>query len=437
MPTHATPSARARIRSGRVAPGVRLHLFPTDRFTTTVCRVALHRDLGPEAAATALLAQTLEAATERHPTREALAHRLADLYGAGLSVGVEKLGDRQLLAASLDWPTRGLPGRGATLTEGLSFLREVLTRPKRGRDGVALDDEIVATEARNLVRSLRAIRDDKARYALRRCLEAACAGEPYALDAEGREEDVPKATPAALAALHARLVATAPVEVFLAGDLQWDEAADAVRRRLLWPGRGAPAPVPPVASVRAPRKQPLRLVEQDAVVQGKLAMTFRADIEPTSPLVPAALTVAGVLGGTTSSRLFKVVRETHGLCYYASSGWARAKGCLIVQSGMEPKNEARVRRLVVSLLDETKSGRIDPLAHEAYLALARTRVEAMRDDRGAALAFAQEMTALGLDPRPEEHLKRLLAVKKADVKRAGARIGLEASFFLTSKGSAS
>src|SRR5204863_2230292 len=145
LPTRARPVGKARIRSGRVAPGVRLHLFPTDRFTTTVCRVALHRDLGPEAAATALLAQTLETATERHPTREALAHRLADLYGAGLSVGVEKLGDRQLLAASLDWPTRGLPGRGATLSEGLSFLREVLTRPVRGRGGTSVSEGTAPT----------------------------------------------------------------------------------------------------------------------------------------------------------------------------------------------------------------------------------------------------------------------------------------------------
>ena len=436
MPTRANPVSTARIRSGRVAPGVRLHLFSTDRFTTTVCRVALHRDLGPEAAATALLAQTLEAATERHPTREALAHRLADLYGAGLSVGVEKLGDRQLLAASLDWPTRGLPGRGASLAEGLSFLREVLTRPVRGKDGVSLSSDIVATEAKNLVRSQRAIRDDKARYAVRRCLEVACEGEPYALDAEGREEDVPAATPAALAALHARLVATAPVEVFLAGDLAWAEAVAGVRTRLLWPGRTRSAAVPPVAFARPPRKTPRRLVEEDAVVQGKLAMAFRGDLDPTSPLVPAAMTIAGVLGGTTSSRFFKVVRETHGLCYYASAGWSRPKGLLLVQSGVEPANEPRVRRLVLSLLKETASGRLDPLAHEAYLALAKTRVEAMRDDRGAALSFAQEMTALGLDPRPEFHFERLARVTKADVRRAGAKIGLEASFFLTAKGAA-
>ena len=73
------------------------------------------------------------------------------------------------------------PGRGASLSEGLSFLREILTRPVRGKDGVALDEGIVATEAQNLVRSLRAIRDDKGRYAIRRCLEELARERPIAV----------------------------------------------------------------------------------------------------------------------------------------------------------------------------------------------------------------------------------------------------------------
>src|SRR5206468_1987993 len=102
------------------------------------------------------------------------------------------------------------------------------------------------------------------------------------------------ATPTALAALHARLLATAPAEIFLAGDLRWDEARAAVTRHLLWPGRArVPAALPPVASVRAPRKRPRRLVERDTVVQGKLAMAFRAGLPATSPLLPAAIALAG------------------------------------------------------------------------------------------------------------------------------------------------
>jgi predicted Zn-dependent peptidase len=345
------------------------------------------------------------------------------------------MGDRQLLAASLDWPSTAVPGRKTALAEGLEFLREVLTTPKRGPKG--LDQEIVATEARNLERSLRAIKDDKGRYALRRCLEAACEGEPFALDAEGREEDVPAATPEALAALHARLLRTAPVEVFFASDLGGEEAKAVLRRHLLWGDRDrVPASVPPVASVRAPRSRPRHVVETDAIVQGKLALAFRAPLLPSSPLLPAALAIAGVLGGTPVSRLFKVVRETHGLCYYASAAWMRAKGLMLVQSGVDPKNEPRARRLILRLAREVSAGALEPKAWEAVREAVHARARAIRDDRGSAIAFAQEMTALHLDPRPEAHARAMDAVRAGDVRRAGKALRLDSSFFLTAAGAA-
>jgi predicted Zn-dependent peptidase len=431
LPQHTL--ADSRLRSVTLPKGVRLHVLSSDRFTTTLVRVVLHRDLGPEATATSLLSSVLESATEKHPSREAVAHRLADLYGAGLSVGVEKLGDRQLLSASLDWPSSGLPGRGATLADGLQFLREVLTEPKLdAHHGDRFDAEIVATEAKNLSRSLEALRDDKGRHALRRCLEDACRGEPFALDVEGRVEDVAAATPERLAAVHRRLLATAPVEIFVAGELDAREARDAVVTHLLWPGRASkPADVPSVASVHAPRKRPVRLVEPDRVAQGKLAMAFRAPIAPGSPLLPAALVLAGMLGGTAVSRLFKVVRETHGLCYYASASWIRSRGLMLVQSGVEPKNEPKARRLILALVREVCGGTLETQAFEAVREAARARVAAMQDERGATLGYAQEMLSLGLDPRPQVHLNALLAVTPADVRRAGRSLGLESSFFLT------
>ena len=76
-------------------------------------------------------------------------------------------------------------------------LRRALV-PPRGADraqaraqGGALDEELVATESKNLARSLAALKNDKGRYAARRCLESACEGEPYAIDPEGRLEDLP------------------------------------------------------------------------------------------------------------------------------------------------------------------------------------------------------------------------------------------------------
>jgi predicted Zn-dependent peptidase len=416
-----------------VAPGIRLHLFRTDRFSTTFCRVVLHRTLDEEAAATAVLGLVLQSATARHPTRQALAHRLADLYGASLQVGAEKLGDRHLLAASLEWPTAHVPRAGGMLAEGLEALREVCAEPKLVRTGGrdVLDPEIVRTEQVNHVRALRAMRDDKGRYALRRCVEAACEGEPFGLDAAGTEAATAALDPATLTDLHARLLARAPVEIFLVGDLAPKEAVAAVRRHLVWKERARRTDRPPPAgSVRAARPRPRRLLEHDDVVQGKLVLLWRAALPATSPLLPAAQVLAGVLGGGPYARLFKVVREEHGLAYYASASWNRAKGVMIVQSGIDPATEPRAHRLVLALAREVAGGALEASALHGFREAAAHRVAAMREDRGAMVGWAQECAALGLDPSPSRHLERLRSVDADGVRAAGRLLSLDTTFLL-------
>lgn len=415
-------------RTRDLGRGVRLHVVSTSRFTTAYARIVFSRDLGAEATATAILAEVLQSATERHPTREALAHRLDDLYGASLGVGVRKLGDRQLLSASLEWPTRGVGSRRRARARGLALLGDVVARPLRGPDG--LDASVVALECSNHRRTLAALADDKSRRAMRRCLELGCRGEPYGLDALGRPADIEGVTPQGLALLHDRLLQRQPAEIFLVGDVSLDEACDDVRRHLL-SFRRAPrtARLPPVGSVRAPRSRPRHGREADEVAQGRLVMLYRAPIRPSSPGLPAALTLAGVLGGP-AGRLFKVVREEAGLCYRISGGWHAAKGLFLVEAGIDPAHERRARRLIGDLVREACAGTLDAHAHHAFLEGAEHGVAALADDRAGLVGWAQESLALGLPPSPRHHLAALHAVTPTEVRRVGRRLGLDATFFL-------
>ncbi len=413
-----------------IAPGVRLHLLRTDRFTTSYCRVAFHRDLGAEATATAVLAQVLQSATAKHPSRKALADRLGDLYGASLHVGVSKLGDRQLFVGSLDWPTAHVPRARGVLVQGLRLLREVICEPKRGPAG-GLAPEIVATEIANHRHALRSQRDDKGRHALRGCLQTLCADEPYGLEVQGREEDLASVTPEGLAALHGRLLARAPVEVFLVGDLGLREATAVVRKHLLWPGREArPARVPPAASVRSARARPRHLVEHEAITQGKVVLGSRGRIRADSTASVAAETLAGVLGGGSYGRLFKVVREEHGLCYYASASWHRPKGILLVQIGVDPAQEARARRMIARLTKEVGGGQLDPAAHDAFLRAVEHAVAAMQDSPRSIVAWYQQRLALGGAGTPAAVLAALRRVTPAQVRAVGSRIALDTTFAL-------
>ena len=109
----------------------------------------------------------------------------------------------------------------------------------------------------------------------------------------------------------------------------------------------------------------------------------------------------------------------------------KSKGLLLVQSGVEPRNEPKARRLIHTLLAEVAGGTLDAQAFEAVREAAVARAAALRDERGGVLGLLQEASALGTDPRPERQLAALLAVTPADVKRVGRLLAPAASFFLT------
>lgn len=412
-----------------LAPGVRLHRLRTARFATTYCRVLLARDLGAEAAATAVLAAVMESAAERWPTRRALAERLADLYGATLRVGVGRLGQRQVLSAALEWPTSRALGGGAGVEAGLEVLGQVWRCPV-GAAGGALDPGLVATEVRNHRRLLEAARDDKPAYALRRAVELSTPGEAFARDPNGTLEQLAAVTPAGLAALHARLLRTAPLDVYLVGDVDGREAERLVRRHLL-PARAArPRRPPPVVNLGEAPARPRVRHEADAIAQARAVLTWRGRVRPDASAGAAAEVLASVLGGGPWSRLFKVVREELGLCYHAEAGWWPAAGLLVVQTGVDPAAEPAARRAIQRLAAEVFQGRLDPEAVHALGAAAERQVDQLRDSPRALLGWQLSREALGLVPDPARWLADLRAVGPPAVRAVGRRLRPAARFVL-------
>lgn len=194
--------------------------------------------------------------------------------------------------------------------------------PRRGRRVAA---DIVATEARDLTRSLAALRDDKGRYALRRCLEAACRGEPYALDVEGRLEDLPAATPVALRALHRRL----------------RPRPSSVPRRRRGPGAGEGArhAAPAVGGPRAPRggraarrvgppRAPPRAASRRAGRghAGQAGDRGARRCRPTTRVSPRRSCSRASSAARRSRGSSRSCASSTGLCYYAQAGWVKSEG---------------------------------------------------------------------------------------------------------------
>ena len=289
--------------------GLRLHVQRSHRFKSVWVDLFLPQLLRPvDNTRLALLARLLERGTRRHPDLRALNRHTDELYGASLSSQSEAVGAFQVLHLHYDaLDPAFLPAPGADLLRaGFELLGEALAAPYL--DGGAFPPARVEQEKESLRRSVEALYSDSTLLALRRCLEIMCAGEPYGLPAHGDPEDLDAIHGADLPAYLEEYRATAPIDVYVCGNVETEAVAELCRRHLGWPRRvraDLPDP-PPHRGAGSPR----RAGERGDASQGRLVLGYRtqATVGGQGRGYPALALLNLLLGADVHSRLYRAVR---------------------------------------------------------------------------------------------------------------------------------
>jgi predicted Zn-dependent peptidase len=412
-------------RSEELGPGLRLHYRRTKAFKTVTARLAFQADLDERTAARALVPRVLGRGTRRLPTLRDLQVELDRLFGATLSGDAGKIGERQVIQFRADWVLDRLAD-APLLAEMAALLAEYLHEPAGDENG-GLRADLIEHERKMMADEAAAIFDDKGRYARHRLLEEMCHGEAYARPSIGREAEIRALTPDDVRQAHADLLARAPADVFLVGDLTWGQATRFARGLRLH-RRRAPARLKATERRDAGRVRTVR--EQHEVGQAKLVLGFRTSVRPAGRLYPALVIMNALFGGSAVGKLFKVVREKASLCYAIHSAVERTKGLLLVHAGIDAANYARARRLILKQLADLKAGRTTgeevALARGILLSGLRT----LHDSPGRVIDFALERAVNRMPADLDDLLRRLAAVTAGQIAQAARTVELDTVYLL-------
>ncbi len=418
---HGTPLFRSTDLGG----GLRFHLHRTKAFKTVAARLVFHANLDAKSAARALVPRVLARGSRDFPSLREMQIELDRLYGARLSGEARKIGERHTVQFRSEWVNDKLAGT-PLLWRMAAHIVHTLREPARDAKG-GLRHDVVVQERKILADEARSVYDDKARYARHRLLEVMCREEPYARPSIGRIEEIEALTAADADRAHAAMLAEAPADLFLVGDLAWGHGvrfarAFGLHRR------------PPPRRLRATRIRaagaPRAVREKDAVTQAKLEMGFRSPITLGHPLYAASLLMNALFGGTPIGKLFKVVRERASLCYSIGSAMERSKGLLFVHAGIEAAKYAKARRLVLAQLRELQRGRIDAEAEEQGRRMVEGALLSLRDSPGGLIDFGLERAVHGQEADLGRLMRDLGAVKRGDIARAAKSVRLDTTFLL-------
>jgi predicted Zn-dependent peptidase len=406
--------------------GFRLHLRRTRAFKTVTARLVFHADLDEGAAARALVPRVLARGTRRLPSLRDVQVELDRLYGASLHGDASRMGERQLVHFQAEWVKDALAHAPLRARMG-ELLAEYLHEPATDPGG-GLRQGVIEQERKNQADEAAAIFDDKTRYARHRLIEVMCRGEAYARPSIGHEKEIRAVEVGDVRAAHAALLARAPADLFLVGDLTAAQALAFAKGLGLARRKGIATPRP--TRFRGAPKSVRTVVERQKVGQAKLAMGFRTSVRLGSPLYPALVLFNALFGGTPVGKLFKKVREEASLCYAVHSMTERAKGLVLVHAGIDAKNYGRARKLILAQLEDLGRGRISK--EEARLAsgVLLSAVRGMRDSPGALIDFGLERAIHGLPADLDALLGELRAVTVDDVARAARTVKLDTVYLL-------
>ena len=298
--------------------GVNLTYLPARKFKTGLLSAHFLTPLEKGSAGVrALLPAVLRRGTVGSPDMGAISARLDRLYGAELDYTVRKKGECQCIGFVGSFIDDAYALGGEKLLEPVAKLMGEMILEPVTRSGRLLPD-YVESERDNLADAIRSIRNDKRDWAELRLLQELCAGEAYGVSRLGDERSVERISAQKLYAEYARLIASAPMEIFYCGSAERTRVEDALLNALSALPRRGVAPIP--ETERHSLRGEVKVVREGMdVTQGKLGMGFACTSEDESALLLGNL----LFGGSSNSKLFLNVREKLSLCYYASSLYHR------------------------------------------------------------------------------------------------------------------
>lgn len=412
----------------QINDNVNLIAFKTEKFKTAILKLSMVAPMtvdAQEAAMFSLMINLLRSGTEKYPEKEDIIKRLNDLYDASCSIGGYASGDNRILEISSEMLDERFSTDESILEGVMGVMNEMLLHPRMDGNGL-FREEAVEREKKVICDKIKSEKNNSREYAVRKCREIMCEGEPY-----GQMTEVPAlvaVTSEELTAFYKSFLSEAKLTFSYVGA----EDGELVAEKL----KGIFAEIPTscekaVNSLCSRRAVSVReQTEELNIKQGVLVMGYRTDTLLGTDDAQVMAVFNNVFGGTFMSRLFKTLREKMSLCYYCSSDYISTKAVMYVSCGIDVANFEKARNEVSNQLAVLKSELVPEEELITAKELALKELREVRDYPSAIATFCYSRSIYGIDETLESLAKKIEEVTSNDVLRVARKVELDTVFFL-------
>ena len=363
------------------------------------------------------------------PTQEEISKTLENMYGAAFDCGIDKTGDNHILKFYLESINdKFLPQTDENmLKQTIEKLLEIVFNPLIENE--KFKEEYVEQEKNNVKRRIESKIDNKAKYAIERCIEEMYQDEPYGLYRYGYIEDLEKIDAENLYQYYQEFINTCKIDIYVSGPIENDISEMVKQNENISKLNERDPKFVSTAIIKKEKVEEKAIYESMDVTQGKLIIGLDINIEEEKEKYKVSVYNA-LLGGSATSKLFQEVREKASLAYSASSNFVRYKGNIMISCGIEIKNYDKALEIIRKQLEDMKAGQFTDEELENGKKGIISAIKGIEDEQDTEITyyFGQELS--GYEMSIEQYINEISQVSREDVINVANSVNINTIYFL-------
>ena len=417
--------------------GIKVHTINTKKFKTNLIAIFLTTPLTREnVTKNAVLSAVLRRGCQKYKTQEEISKKLEEMYGAEFDCGLDKMGKNHTLKFYIESINdEFLPSRGENiLKQSIEILSEIIFNTLVENNG--FNEEYVKQEKENVKQIIEAKKDNKARYALSRCVEEMYKDQPEGLYKYGYTEDLDKITPQNLYKYYQDLIQNCKIDIFISGKIENTNIEKILHENNNF---NKLQERQPVYNVNTPNKKQgitneNKVEEKMDVTQGKLVIGYDVEIDEQA-LNNEKFRYIGslynaILGGTANSKLFQNVREKASLAYTASSNFAYYTGNILITAGIEIDNFEKAVDIIKQQIEAMKKGDFTDDDIENAKKTMVSNIEGISDEQDTEIIYFLGQELRGKNVSLKKYAEFVNSVNKEEINNFAKRVKINTVYFL-------
>ena len=413
-----------------IKKGIEFHKLNTNKFKTNLVAIFLTTKLTREnVTKNALISTILRRGSKSMPSQEEISKQMEEMYGASFDCGLDKIGDNQVLKFYMETINDDfIPQQKENMLKTtLEKILEIVFNPYI--ENGEFKKEYVEQEKNTIKQRIQGKIDNKARYALNRCIEEMYKDEPYGLYKFGYIEDLDAINGKNLYEYYQELIKNCKIDILVSGILP-DDIEEIIKENenIKNLQEREPSYVMPKLTTKNTEKENV-VTESMDVTQGKLVLGLDIKLENEKQKYEALL-YNSILGGTANSKMFQNVREKAHLAYVASSSYIRQKSNIFINCGIEINNYEKALEIVKKQIDDMKKGDFTEEDIENAKKGIISTIDLIDDeqDTGITYYFGQELSNNKISP--EQYKEIVQKVQKDDIVKIANSVSINTIYFL-------